>query len=84
MIPTGSHDESLLANESESNNIKYDIESSKSHTEMEKRALILKYYSKADYEEISNQLGLSQSNVRKIISRGLSKLKSKYQGGENE
>ena len=68
----------------EVNDGKIDIENSKNHSDNEKKALILKFYSDYDYEEISKILGLSQASTRKLLSRGVAKLKAKYQGGSNE
>ncbi|MBE8221592.1 MAG: sigma-70 family RNA polymerase sigma factor [Bdellovibrionales bacterium] len=50
----------------------------------EQKALDLRYYSEKDFIEISKALGVSNVNVRKIISRGLKKLKIKYSGGYND
>ena len=58
------------------------IENEKYLTENEKKAIELRYYSDEDFIEISNQLNTSESNVRKIISRGLKKLKINYSGGQ--
>ena len=59
-----------------------DIDSEKSLTDNEKDALRLKYYFDKDYTEISRILESSQSNARKLISRGLKKLRTKYARGQ--
>ncbi len=41
----------------------------------EKKAIELKYYSDKDYEEISEILKTSNSNARKLVSRGIKKLR---------
>lgn len=41
----------------------------------EKEAIALRYFSDHDFEEISQKLNLKESNVRKIISRGIKKIK---------
>jgi RNA polymerase sigma-70 factor, ECF subfamily len=55
-----------------------DLESVKSLTQNEKKVISLRYYSDQDFEEISKALNLSESNVRKLISRGIKKLKKKF------
>ena len=52
--------------------------------EKEKKAIDLKFYSDQDYDQISQTLNTSKANVRKIISRGLKKLRLKYSGGSYE
>lgn len=61
-----------------------DLESEKLLTAKEKQALIMRYHEDSDFLEISKVLETSESNSRKIISRGLKKLKKKYAGGLNE
>ena len=63
---------------------KLDLSSESQLSQNEKKAINLKFYSDQDYEEISKSLQTSQANVRKIISRGLKKLRLKYNGGPNE
>jgi RNA polymerase sigma-70 factor (ECF subfamily) len=59
-------------------------ESGLSSKEME--AIKLRYYGENDFKEISELLKTSEINVRKIISRGLKKLKQKYmkEGADDE
>ena len=47
----------------------------------EKDAIELKYINEKEYNEISLLLNVSQSNARKLVSRGLSKLRAKTAGG---
>ncbi|MBT4760970.1 MAG: sigma-70 family RNA polymerase sigma factor [Bdellovibrionaceae bacterium] len=53
----------------------------KSLSSTEKLALELRYYSDKDFSEISKLLNTSPANARKLISRGLGKLRLKYSGG---
>jgi len=46
----------------------------------EKKAIELRYYEEKGFGEISKILETSESNIRKIISRGIKKLKVKYKG----
>ncbi|MFT6631193.1 MAG: RNA polymerase sigma-70 factor (ECF subfamily) [Bacteriovoracaceae bacterium] len=50
----------------------------------EKEAIKLRYYSDKDFEEISKALSTSQSNARKLVSRGIKKIKLSLKGGLNE
>ncbi len=74
-------DETMFAFHQEESNIDLDIEAVKSLNDNEKKALTLKYYSDHDYEEISKALNTTQANARKIVSRGIAKLKKKLVGG---
>ena len=58
-----------------------DIDSVKTLSSKEKEALKLRYYSDEDFDEISKILSTSPANSRKLVSRGLKKLKLKFQGG---
>ncbi len=60
-----------------------DLDNIKSLTKKEKEAVKLRYYSEQDYNSISQELAVSQSNARKLVSRGISKIKSKLLGGQN-
>ncbi len=57
-----------------------DLDSEKSLTQKERDALKLRYFSEEDFKEISQRLGTSEANSRKIISRGIQKLRMKYLG----
>ncbi|MCB1196863.1 MAG: RNA polymerase sigma factor [Deltaproteobacteria bacterium] len=59
-----------------------DLDQEKQLTRDEKQAIGLRYLSDQDFEEISKRLKTSPSNVRKIVSRGLHKLRLKYSGGK--
>ena len=52
----------------------------KSLSEKEKQALKLRYYSEEDFTEISKALNTSEANSRKLVSRGIKKLKTKLLG----
>ena len=62
----------------------FDLDEFKNLSENEREAIKLKYYSDFDYDEISQKLSISQSNARKIISRGISKIRMKLAGDKNE
>jgi len=55
-----------------------EIDSISSLSTPEKEAIKLKYFSEKDYQEISTQLNIRPSNARKIISRGLKKIKKEW------
>jgi RNA polymerase sigma-70 factor (ECF subfamily) len=76
-------EESFSNTEDESSN-GFDLESEKQLSEKERSALKERYYSDKDFSEIAQILKTSESNTRKIISRGLKKLRAKYQGENNE
>lgn len=59
-----------------------DLQNESNLSEREKVAIKNRYLNDKDFDEISNLLSTSQSNTRKIISRGLKKLKLKYKGGK--
>ncbi|MGB0454057.1 MAG: RNA polymerase sigma factor [Bacteriovoracaceae bacterium] len=61
-------------------NDKIDLDSSKTLSEKEKQALKLRYYSEEDFIEISKALKTSEANSRKLVSRGIKKLKAKLLG----
>ena len=71
-----------MSSENEPNN-EFDLESEKQLSENEKSALKERYYSDKDFSEIAQILKTSESNTRKIISRGLKKLRVKYKGENN-
>ena len=57
-----------------------EFENEKTLKQNEKEDYRLRYYSEEDFLEISKTLNLSEANTRKIISRGIKKLKLKYLG----
>lgn len=61
-----------------------DLNDVKNLSEKEKNAISLRYYSEKDFLEISRLLDVTESNVRKLISRGLKKVRLKYIGGKND
>ena len=61
-------------------NDKIDLDSIKTLSEKEKEALKLRYYSEEDFIEISKALKTSEANSRKLVSRGIKKLKAKLLG----
>lgn len=73
-------DEKSHTNKAEVSNSFFDLESEKQLSKKEKEAISLRYLSENDFAEISKLLDTSESNARKLISRGLKKLKDKYQG----
>ncbi len=62
--------------------IDLDLENSLSMNE--KKAITLRYYSDQDFKEISKALNTNEANTRKLVSRGIKKLKLKYKGGSDE
>ena len=76
----------LLAVEATEPNLttdKVDIDSIKSLSDKEKQALKLRYYSDEDFVGISKALNTSEANSRKLVSRGIKKLKAKFLGGSS-
>ena len=59
---------------------KIDLDSVKSLSEKEKLAIKLRYYSEEDFTDISKALKTSEANSRKLVSRGIKKLKAKLIG----
>lgn len=57
-----------------------DIDSFKNLTENERNALKLRYYSDHDFKEISDLLKTSEANSRKLVSRGIKKMKLRLLG----
>lgn len=64
------------------NQTEIDLEQEKSLNEKEKQAIQLRYLSDNDFDEIAKALKTSESNSRKLVSRGLQKLRLKYTGGK--
>jgi len=62
----------------------FDLHSESSLSNDEKKAMEMRFYKDSDYIDISKALETSQSNARKLISRGIKKLKAKYSGGLND
>ena len=56
------------------------LDSIKTLSAKEKQALKLRYYSEEDFSEISKALDISEANSRKLVSRGMKKLKAKLIG----
>ena len=54
------------------------LDSEKSLSIKEREALKLRYFSDEDFSEISKKLNTSETNSRKLVSRGLKKLKTKF------
>ena len=73
-----------LASEVQNTIEKVDLNDVKNLSENEKSSISLRYYSEKDFLEISKLLDVSESNVRKLISRGLKKVRLKYIGGQND
>lgn len=61
-------------------NDKIDLDSIKTLSEKEKQALKLRYFSEEEFIEISKTLKTSEANSRKLVSRGIKKLKAKLLG----
>jgi RNA polymerase sigma factor (sigma-70 family) len=74
-------EENLHTQQDESTSSEIDIASEKSLTDKEKEALIQRYYKDSDFDEISKLLNTSEANIRKLVSRGIKKLKLKYNKG---
>ena len=85
MITTPFKDEHFLKQEehNEDHDERIDIENETFLSAMEKEAIQLRYYSNEDFKIISQRLNTSASNIRKIISRGIKKLRVKYTGGHD-
>ncbi len=58
--------------------VHFDLDGEQRLTADEKTVLKLKYFSEQDYRSIAARLGRSEVGVRKIVSRGLQKLRLKY------
>lgn len=56
----------------------FDIQAEKGLSRKEKDAIELRYFNEKEFEEISALLETSQAGARKLISRGLKKLREKY------
>ena len=71
--------EKYLEKEEVSETIEIELTSARL-SQKEKEAIELRYFSDKEFIEIANLLETSDDNTRKIISRGLIKLRSKYLG----
>lgn len=63
---------------------KLDLDSIHTLSKKERHALNLRYYSEEDFSEISKVLKTSEANSRKLVSRGIKKLKVKLRGETND
>ena len=72
--------EDQLAAQSKEQNNKLDLDSISTLSDKERHALKLRYYSEEDFSEISKVLKTSEANSRKLVSRGIKKLKTKLRG----
>jgi len=73
-----------LYHSSEPEKPEIDLNEYKFLSNKEKEAISLKYFSDEDYDVISKKLNTSSSNARKLISRGLKKIRLKFEGGSRE
>lgn len=53
-------------------------------SDKERSAISLRYYSDQDFSEISKKLSTSESNARKLISRGIGKIRKTLLGGHDD
>lgn len=83
-VTTQEYDDQLHSPSYYQQKMEINIESEKHLSDKEKTAINARYMSDKDFSEISELLNTSESNVRKIISRGLKKLKDKYKGRKHE
>ncbi|MAF90306.1 MAG: RNA polymerase sigma factor [Bdellovibrionota bacterium] len=70
----------MAASSSEDFHSEINLEEEKSLSDNEKIAIQLRYLSDKDFDEIAKKLNTSKLNSRKLVSRGLKKLKLKYSG----
>lgn len=70
-------DEAELITEPKEISDKINLDSVKSLSENEKQAIKLRYYSEEDFADISRTLKTSEANSRKLVSRGINKLRRK-------
>ncbi len=61
-----------------------DLDSEKSLSIKEREALKLRYLADEDFSKISEKLNTSEVNSRKLVSRGLKKLRAKFIGETND
>ena len=72
-LPTDSIADDFAAPEVDEN--RFDLAAVPGLSEKERKVLELKYLSDLEYDEISKLLGTSPVNTRKIVSRGLAKIR---------
>jgi RNA polymerase sigma-70 factor (ECF subfamily) len=86
LVTTSIDDVTLPAEQAinENNEGQIDLDEIKSLNDNEREALKLRYYSDMDFKDISNSLSTSQSNARKLVSRGIKKIKLSLKRGLNE
>lgn len=61
-----------------------DLDDYDSLSDKERSAIALRYYSDQDFSEISKSLSTSESNARKLISRGIGKIRKALLGGRDD
>ncbi|MBC76084.1 MAG: hypothetical protein CME64_08715 [Halobacteriovoraceae bacterium] len=62
----------------------FDLDDQKQLSTKERSAIKERYYNDKDFSEIADLLKTSESNTRKIISRGIKKIRAKLKGENNE
>ena len=82
-VATAEFDEKIHTHHKANDTDLIDIQSEEVLTQKEKDAIELRYINDNDFLEISSLLSTTETNARKIISRGLSKLKKKYRGAKS-
>lgn len=82
-VNTSEFNEKIHTQTEDSLSESFDIQDEKSLSQKEKDAIELRYINDSDFLEISALLNTTESNARKIISRGLNKLKNKYRGAKS-
>jgi RNA polymerase sigma-70 factor (ECF subfamily) len=82
-VKTVEFEEELIVIEDNESELPFEISQEKSLSKKEKKALELKFIADKDYEEMSELLETSHSNIRKTVSRAIKKLKLKYATGES-
>jgi len=60
-----------------------DLDSQSNLSEKEREAIKLRYLSEEEFSEISEILQTSEANSRKLVSRGLKKLRESFSGGKD-
>ena len=75
-IPTVELNPEIAAPENAKNEI--DLNQVPALSNVEKQAIDLRFFQDFDYDEISQKIGKSESNSRKIVSRGLAKIRKNF------